>query len=68
VVGVWKPILIFKHGEPLDSRKKFLEKKKTIKKVEEEREKEKLRMSKRRLSEEGNPISSGIHAAIVSPP
>jgi hypothetical protein len=25
-------------------------------------------MSKRRLSEEGNPISSGIDAAIVSPP
>jgi hypothetical protein len=43
-------------------------KKKPIEKVEEEREKEKLCMSKRRLSEEGNPISSGIDAAIVSPP
>jgi hypothetical protein len=27
VVGVWNPIIIFKHGEPPVSRKKFLEKK-----------------------------------------
>jgi hypothetical protein len=48
--------------------RKSSRKKKPIEKVEEEREKEKLRMSKRRLSEEGNPISSGIDVAIVSPP
>jgi hypothetical protein len=48
--------------------RKSSRKKKSIEKVEEEREKEKLCMSKRRLSEEGNPISSGIDVAIVSPP
>jgi hypothetical protein len=43
-------------------------KEKPIEKVEEEREKEKLRMSKHRLSEEGNPISSRIDVIVVSPP
>jgi hypothetical protein len=66
--GVWKPIFLFKHGEPMDLRKKFLEKRETDEKVEEEREKEKLCMSKHRLSEEGNPISSGIDVVVVSPP
>jgi hypothetical protein len=41
---------------------------KPIEKVEEEREKEKLCISKRRLSEEVNPISREIDAAIFSPP
>jgi hypothetical protein len=41
---------------------------KSIKKVEEEREKEKLRMSKRRLSKEGIPISSGTNVVVVYAP
>jgi hypothetical protein len=45
-----------------------LRKEKPIEKVEEEREKAKLRMSKRRILEEGNPISSGIDANAISPP
>jgi hypothetical protein len=45
-----------------------LRKKKLIEKVEEEREKENLCISKRRILEEGNLISSGIDVSIVSPP
>jgi hypothetical protein len=43
-------------------------KEKPIKKVEEERENEKLRMSNCKLSKEGNPFSSGIDVIVVSPP
>jgi hypothetical protein len=68
VVGVWKPIIIFKHGEPSDSRKKVLEKKETDRKGRRRKRKKKLRMSKCRLSHEGNPISSTINVANVSPP
>ena len=32
LVGIWKPIFIFKHGEPTDSRKKVLEKNETSQK------------------------------------
>jgi hypothetical protein len=39
-----------------------------IEKVEEEREKENLRMSKCKLSKDGNPISSRIDVVVVSPP
>jgi hypothetical protein len=39
-----------------------------IEKVEEEREKVKLRMSKHRLLKEGNPISMGTDVIVVSPP
>jgi hypothetical protein len=45
-----------------------LTKEKTIKTVEEEREKENLHMSKCRFSEEGNRISSRIDVIVVSPP
>jgi hypothetical protein len=48
--------------------RKSSRKEKPIEKVEEEREKEKLCMSKCRLSEEANPISSGIDVVVVSPP
>ena len=48
--------------------KKSSRKMKPIQKVEEERENEKLCMSKCRISEEGNPISNGTNATIVSPP
>jgi hypothetical protein len=67
-VGVWKPILIFKHGEPPDSRKKVLEKKETNRKGRRRKRKINLCMSKNRLSHEGNPISRAIYAANVSPP
>jgi hypothetical protein len=38
-----------------------------IEKVNKEREKVRLRMSKCKISEEGNPISSGKHSVVVSP-
>jgi hypothetical protein len=38
-----------------------------IEKVNKEREKVRLCMSKRKISEEGNPISSGKHFVVVSP-
>jgi hypothetical protein len=66
--GAWKPIFLFKHGEPTNRDRNSSRKEIPIEKVEEEREKEKLHMSKRRLSEEGNPISSGIDVIVVSPP
>ena len=68
MVGVWKAILIIKHGEPPDSRKKVLEKKETNRKGRRRKRKINLCMSKNRLSHEGNPISRGIYAANVSPP
>ena len=43
-------------------------KNKPIEKVEEEREKKNLCMSKHRHSKEGNPISSSIYSTNVSPP
>ena len=46
----------------------YFRKDKLIEKVEEEIEKDKLHMSKCRLSKEGNPISSGINVSIISPP
>jgi hypothetical protein len=45
-----------------------LRKKKLIEKWEEEREKEKIHMSKHRLSHVGNPISIKIDVTNVSPP
>jgi hypothetical protein len=47
---------------------KSLRKEIPIEKVNKEREKVRLRMSKRNISEEGNPISSGIDFVVVSPP
>ena len=55
-------------GNLQNRERKSSRKEKPIKKVEEEREKEKLRMLKRRLSKEGNIISSGINVDVVSPP
>jgi hypothetical protein len=68
VVGFWKPILIFKHGEPPNSRNNVLEEKEIDRKGRRRNKKIKLCMSKLRLSHEGNPIYSAIDAANVSPP
>jgi hypothetical protein len=55
-------------GNLWNQGRKFSKKEKPIEKVEEERGKTKLRMSKCRILEEVNPIFSGIDVVVVSPP
>jgi hypothetical protein len=55
-------------GNLWNRSRKSLRKEKPIEKVIEEREKERLGMSKHRLSIEGNPNSSRIDVSFVSPP